>query len=86
MKSDTSLSKLIEKLPKEHKPAPYEVEVRKGYQTIATRYVRATSPQRAVIAGIYWNNMICREKADTGTAKPVMPVTPISGQTSGMAV
>ena len=79
-------ARLIQTLPKEHQPAPYEVVVTKKGCPVATRYVRASSPQRAVIAAVYWNNTISRDKADSGSALIMMPNKTERNQTRSLSL
>ena len=71
-------------LPKEHKPAPYAVQVTRKGVLIDTKYVRASSPERAVIAGVYWNNLISKHKADSGSPTLLMPAKTEPNQTGSL--
>ena len=79
--------KLLDNLPREHHPAPYEVRLciptgRHTEEKEAVRYVRATSPARARVAALHINKTLFRGKAKLAYAKPMMPVKPLPNSTA----
>ena len=74
--SEAELQNRIDKLPKEHAPRPYKVLLfdKKG-SYLNTRYVRASSPERAKLTGykvdryVFGNRKAFSAKVAQGVAK-----------------